>query len=96
MSGMSIIVQTLYQGKTEIDHPTYKFLDNFVIFLSTHNHWTNGQTVVRYVKIIFLYYVQKVKVEKQLSPDQPSLILCDVFRGNKTEEVDILLEENKT
>ena len=94
MSGMLLPVQILYQGKTERCHPTYKFPDDFDIY-QTHNHWANGQTVVRYIKKIILPYVEKVKLEKQLSPDQPSLILCDVFRGHETEEVDILLKENK-
>ena len=50
-----------------------------------------GQTVVRYIKKIMLPYVEKVKLEKQLY----SLILCHVFRRHETEEVDILLKENK-
>ena len=51
--------------------------------------------MVRYIKNIILPYVEKVKLEKRLSPDQPSLVLFDVFKGHQTEEVDTLLEENK-
>ena len=94
MSGEFLPPQIIYQGKTERCHPTYAFPKGFDIF-HTANHWANGETMVRYITNILLPYVARVKEEKNLPADQPALVIFDVFRGHRVEDVETVLEDNK-
>ena len=93
MSGEFLPPQILYQGKTQRCHPAYAFPEGYDIW-HTNNHWANGETVVRYITNIILPYVQKVKQEKCLPADQRALVIFDVFKGHKIEDVGTVLEEN--
>ena len=94
MSGELLPPQIIYQGKTERCHPTYAFPKGFDIF-HTANHWANGETMVRYITNIILPYVARVKEKKNLPADQPALVIFDVFRGHRVEDVETVLEDNK-
>lgn len=68
MSGEFLPPQILYQGKTERCHPVFTFHEEYDIW-HTHNHWANGDTVVRYITKVILPYVQKIKKERNLPAD---------------------------
>ena len=50
---------------------------------------------MRYITNIILPYVARVKEEKNLPADQPALVIFDVFRGHRVEDVETVLEDNK-
>lgn len=47
------------------------------------------------MKKVILPYVEKVKKENELSLDQPSLVIFNMFKGHRFKEVDTLLGESK-
>lgn len=48
LDGTFLLMQILYQGKTERLHPKYKFPDGFDVF-HTPNHWANEETCLRFL-----------------------------------------------
>ena len=57
-------------------------------------HHSNTQKVLKHLKEIVIPYVEAER-KKIGNPDQFALLIWDVFRGQKTEEVASLLRENK-
>ena len=49
---------------------------------------------MEYIKKIIIPFVEQKRKDLKLPPDQPALALFDVFKGQQTEEVASLLEEN--
>jgi hypothetical protein len=49
---------------------------------------------VRYIKNIILSYIQKVKQEKYLPAEQHAMVIFDVFKGHRIEDVETVLKEN--
>ena len=58
-------------------------------------HQSNTQEVLKHFKEIAIPYVE-AKRKKIGNPDQFTLLIWDVFWGQKTEEVTSLLRKNKT
>ena len=93
MSGEFLPPQLIYQGKTTACLPRHKFPTDWHVTY-THNHWSNEDTMIEYIKSIILPYVERKRTELELSRDQPALAIFDVFRGQQTEGVLKLLEKN--
>ena len=60
----------------------------------TPNHWSNEDKMVEYIERIILSYMEGKRKELELSVDQPALAIFDVFKGQQTEGVLKILEEN--
>ena len=56
-------------------------------------HHNSTQEVLKHLKEIVIPYVEAER-KKIENPDQFSLLIWDVFQGQKTEEVTSLLREN--
>lgn len=93
MAGELLPFQLIYQGKTNACLPQYKFPDGWHI-TCTPNHWSNEVKTKEYIEKIILPYVQRKHSELKLSVDHPALAIFEVFKGQMTEEVFSLLEEN--
>lgn len=93
MSGEFLPAQRIYQGKTTACLPRHKFPSDWHVTY-TPNHWSNEDTMMEYIKSIILPYVERKRKELELSPDQPALAIFDVFKGQQTESVLKLLNEN--
>jgi hypothetical protein len=61
---------------------------------TTGNHWSNEQKVMEYIKNVIIPYVQQKRKDLKLPPGQAALAPFDVFKGQQTEEVAALLEDN--
>ena len=90
MDGDFLPVQLVYQGKTEKCLPKVDFPSEWHI-TCTPNHWCNEKTVLDYVKVILVPYLQKKK-DLGLVPTHPALVLFDEFNGQTTNDVLELLE----
>lgn len=86
-------MQLIYKGKTSACHPTIPFPADWCI-THTANHWSNEDTMLQYIEKIVIPYTSKKKEELRLPPDHPSLAIFDVFRGQCTESVCSLLQQN--
>ena len=84
-------IQVIYQGKTTRCHPRYEFPSDWDI---THSpkHWSNEETMVRYVKNIIIPYVRRTR--GGFDDNTPALVIMDNFKGQITTSVTDLLETN--
>ena len=93
MSGDFLPPQLVYQGKTNRCLPRYTFPSSWDITF-TENHWCNEQTTYRYIVNILLPYLTQKKMELKMVPDQRALLIFDNFKGQCTEALLKLLDEN--
>ena len=82
-------VQLIYTGKTPRCHPKFKFPSGWNI---THSpkHWSNEETMIEYVETIIVPYVERMRDGEEI----PALVIMDNFKGQITQKVNSLLEEN--
>ena len=92
-SGDFLPPQLIYKGTTHRCLPTMKFPDSWDVTHS-QNHWSNEKTMIQYVEKILLPYIKKTRSEMKLHEDQPALLIFDQFKGQVTEKMFQLLEEN--
>ena len=78
--------QILYQGKTDQCHAKYPFPSDWDVF-HTESHWSNEQSMVRYIETVLVPYTDKVKEELDLPIRQQSIAIFDVFRAHRCQEV---------
>ena len=71
-----------------------RHLEEIVIPYVNVKHHSNTGEVLRHLEEIVIPYVNAERA-KLANPDQFSLLIWDVFRGQKTDEVTSLLTENK-
>ena len=93
MTGEFLPPQLIYQGKTAACLPRYSFPDNWHVTY-TPNHWSNEDKMKEYIEHIVVPYVDCTRKELKLPSDHPALAIFDVFKGQQTEDVIKLLEEN--
>ena len=93
LQGDFLPVQLIYQGKTSRCHPKFRFPPGWHI---THapKHWSTEQTMVQYVHNIILSYVKLIRELKQ-DDSASALVIMDNFKGQVTDAIHMLLEENK-
>lgn len=93
MSGEFLPPQLIYQGKTTACLPRHQFPEDWHVTY-TPNHWSNEDKMIEYIETIILPYVEGKCKELKFSVDQPALAIFDVFKGQQTEGVLKVLEEN--
>ena len=86
-------VQLIYQGKTSASLPAFTFPDDWCVTY-TPNRWANEQTTKAYIEDIILPYVNEKRRQLHLEDDHPALVIFDVFKGQCTEEILKVLEDN--
>ena len=91
--GKILPFQIIYKGKTMQSCPKVRFPDGFSLSANVKHHSNTGE-VLRHLEEIVIPYVNADRA-KLANPDQFSLLIWDVFRGQKTDEVTSLLTENK-
>jgi len=93
-SGLFLPMQIIYQGKTNRCHPqNIEFPDGFNITHSK-NHWSNEERAIEHLQEIIFPYLKKRKEELGLPEDQKALLIYDVFKGQKTDRVLKIIEDN--
>ncbi|XP_062604206.1 uncharacterized protein LOC134266007 [Saccostrea cucullata] len=94
MSGKILPPQLLYQGKTLQCTPTsVRFPQGWDIHFS-ENHWSNEETMCRFVDTILLPYINKMRDSLDLPLKQPALCIFDVFAAHRTESFLKKLKKN--
>ena len=85
-------MQLIYGGKTKQFLPRFKFPESF--FLSANpKHFSNKAESLKVIKEIILPYVKQQRQELE-KPDQPAILIMDVFRSQMTEDVVLILRIN--
>lgn len=94
LTGKFLPIQLIYQGSTTKCLPKgVNFPKNWHLTY-TSNHWSNEATTIEYVNFIILPYITSTRKELGLQPTHPAVVLFDVFKGQCTDPVLKLLEEN--
>ena len=85
-------IQLIFKGKTSRCHPHFK-LPSWWHVTHSPNHWSAEETMLQYIEHIIIPYVQSVR---NLKGDEslPALVIIDNFKGQVTDSVKDLLEEN--
>ncbi len=91
LSGEFLPPQIIYQGKTTQCHPAVDFPNDWDIW-HTESHWSNTDSMLRYVDRIITPYVEGVR-ESIGRPSARPLLIFDVFRAHNTEQFRSRLEE---
>ena len=82
--------QLLYKGKTVKCHPQTSFPDGWDIWHS-ENHWSNEETMERYIKKIVIPFVTRKREILKLEAKHPALAIFDGFKGQTTVKIHSLL-----
>ena len=85
-------MQLIYKGKTNQSLPKIDFPDNFSLSANP-THYSNEVEALKFIDEIILPYVQTQR-EKLGCEDQTDLLIFDVFRGQTTDKVFKVLEDN--
>ena len=94
LSGKFLPIQLVYKGTTQNCLPkNVSFLKDWHITYSA-NHWSNEITMIAYLNHIIIPYINAKRKELSRNQEHPALAIFDVFKGQCTENVFQLLEEN--
>ena len=93
MAGEYLPPQLIYAGKTERCHPRISAPDGWDIWHS-HNHWSNEETMKRYIEMIILPFITRKRQALELDDTHPALVIFDCFRGQTTVDITSLLEQH--
>ena len=94
LSGNFLPIQLVYKGTTQKCLPkNVSFPKNWHITCSA-NHWSNETTMIAHLNHIIIPYINTKCKELSLDQGCPALAIFDVFKGQCTENVFRLLEEN--
>ena len=91
MLGEFLPIQLIYKGKTDRCHPKFQFPNDWDI-THTPKHWSNEETMQRYIEKVIIPYVQRVRDD--IGSDKTALVIMDNFKGQTTEAILDFLENN--
>ncbi len=94
LTGKFLPIQLVYKGTTERCHPKGVVFPSDWHICSTANHWSNEETMINYVQKIIIPYVAEMRQQLKLDEQHSALVIFDVFKGQCTESVLNLLEDN--
>lgn len=93
LSGKLLPPQVIYQGKTNVCHPKFKFPDTWNVTHS-ENHWSNTTTMIEYCKNVLQPYIETVRDSLPITQlNQEALCIFDVFAAHRTDEFKSALTE---
>ena len=93
LSGKSLPMQLIYCCKTKQSLPRLKFPESFSLSANP-KYFSNKAESLKAIKEIILLYVKQQQRQELEKPDQASILIMDVFRGQMTEEVVSMLRTN--
>ena len=92
LTGEFLAPQIIYKGKTERSHPKVAVPTGWDIWHS--NHWSNEETMKRYVEKIIVPFLDEKRAALNLDMTYPALAIFACFRGQTTLEFYSLLEKH--
>jgi len=93
LSGDFLPPQLIYQGTISKCLPSIRFPTGWDVNF-TENHWSNESTMEDYLNNILFPYIARVRTTSNLDASHPALVIYDTFRGQCTERILRLLEDN--
>ena len=93
VQGELLPMQVIYKGRTKRCQPKFSFPLDWHITQSP-KHWSNEETMLQYINHIIIPFVEKVRDRDGLDEKQAALVILDNFKGQITNAVLSLLDEN--
>lgn len=94
ITGEFMYPQILYQGKTNRCHPKVLSVPDGWDIWHSPNHWSNEETMVRYVEKVIVPFLTRKRTELKLEKLHPALAIFDCFRGQSTPSFYALLKKH--
>ena len=95
MTAELLSMQLTYEGKTPRCLPQgIEFPNYFNDLTYTANHWSNEEKVIEHLEKIVFPFVVKKREELKLPENQKTILIFDVFKGQKTERVQEVITES--
>ena len=94
LNGAFLLIQAIYESKTTRCLPRVKFPESFCLSFN-ENHWDNKKESLKMTEDIIVPYVTKER-GKLSSPNQPALLITDVFKGQMNTPILKKLEEHNS
>ena len=85
-------MQLIYKGKTSQSLPKVKFPDGFSLS-ANESHYSNDKESINFLEEIILPYTRQER-EELGRDNQKALLIFDVFRGQTTDKVLKIMEDN--
>ena len=82
----------MHKGKTSQTLPKVKFLGGFSLS-ANESHYSNEKESIKFLEEIILLYIQQER-EKLGRENQKALLIFDIFRGQTTDKVLKIMEDN--
>lgn len=92
LSGEMLPFQAIYGGKTKLSLPKVTFPRGFSLSVN-EKHYSNSEEVRKHLEEIVIPYVESER-NRLGKPDQPALLIWDVFRGQMVDLITDILREN--
>ena len=92
LTGEFLPPQVLYEGKTERCHPKLQVPAGWDVWHA--NHWSNEETMKRYLLKVIVPFINSKRNSLKLSPTHPALAIFDCFRGQTTPDFYQLLQQH--
>ena len=83
----------IYDGKTVKSLPRFRFPQQFSLSANP-THFSNSSESIKLFEEVIIRYLQKERKKLNLSPILKGLIIMDVFKGQMTSEVLMILNNN--
>ena len=91
LTGEYLAPQFIFKGTTTRCHPKVSVPQGWDFWHSA-NHWSNEETMKRYLQKVVFPYVDQKREALKLEKTQPALALFDCFKGQTTPDMIALLE----
>ena len=91
-TGEFLLLQLVYQDKTEWCLPQFQFPPDWNITFSP-NHWSNELTIKEYFEQIILPYINKKQEHLKLIKNHPALLVFDNFKAQRTKDLLTFLDD---
>ena len=94
LSGTFFPIHLIYKGTTSKCLPKNVNFPKDWNISCNRNHWSNESMTIDYLVKLVIPYVNERRKELKLSADHPALAIFDVFKGQCTERIFKMLEDN--
>ena len=91
-AGTLLPPQLIYSGKTSKCLPVTRFASDWDPTF-TSNHWSNEESMLRYIDNIILPFISRRREKLQL-PDQKALVVMDYYAAHRTDSLKQKLIDN--
>ena len=93
LNGKFLPMQLIYGGKTNQSSRKFDFPVGFSLSANPKHYSNTGESIML-IKEIIIPYIEKERISLKLFKPEPALLIMDLVRGQKTEDILTALKDN--